>query len=304
GAIGGATYGLAALAHEVVATDMGTTYDGYSQGVDAANQAAAGGVEFGSDIMRKEFFGVPLQPLQVAYNQNENNLALASENSHNSTYQRYLALSNPYSLLSRMSGTVYADITNFSLKSLVDKLGSILNPSKVVGLALSLFGNKSVSAEAAIAQMDNKNYGLVQWGYTAQEQQLISPTAGNPSYQPLENAKILYDPVNAQNLAYIKSTYGTCYTADMGTLLTQKPTSGPDSSDPAYIVRDTNGNVTGGLCTEEYLGPTSIDPQAQDEVKNKAGVETYGKDLIFRWRLAQSYSQSLDLLTGVQNAGS
>jgi hypothetical protein len=289
GAVVGATYGLAMLAHEVVAQDMGTTYDGYSQGNDFANQSAAGGQAFGSEMVQKQYFGVPLEPTALAYNQNLDNTNIAKVNSTGSMYQRYLATANPYSLVSKLSLNVYATITNFSLNTFVSKLASLFNPIRVAESLTSVFNKKA----AAASTQDNGSYGLVEWGYTPQEDALTNPATGDPSYQPLENAKILNSPANAAKISYISSVYNACYTSDMGTLLTQKPSLGPDTSD-VYINRDKNGNVDGGLCTEKYLGPNSSDPQAADG--------KYGNDLIFRWRLSQSYTQSLDVLSGVQHA--
>ncbi|HUC95918.1 MAG TPA: hypothetical protein VMR76_03100 [Candidatus Saccharimonadia bacterium] len=304
----GATYGLALLAKDVVAQDMGTTYDGYSQNTDFTNQGHEGGIALANATEQNQYFGAPLSAQQVAYNNNQNLTSLNQLNSKRSVYQRYLALSNPFSLLSRLSDDAYADVSTFSFSSLVKKIADVFSPTRLFSDIFSAFNSKASAASSDA--VDNNDYGIVQFGYTSQEDALTNPTTGDPSYQPLENAKILNSQpninVNGQSMSasqYINQTYGACFTDSIGTLLTTMPSSGPDTSDP-YILRDTNGNVIGGLCSDKYLGPNSADPYARDTAKNQKGTESYGNDLIFRWRLNQSYQQSLDLLTSVQNANS
>jgi hypothetical protein len=300
-AIGVGTWGLTQYAKAVVMQDMGTTYDGYSQGTDFANQAAAGGNALGNSTMQTQYFGTPLSASDVAYNNNATLAYLAQQNSIKSSYQRYLALSNPYSLLSKLYMNTYADITNFSLSSLLEKVASVFNPAKIISGLFTLFDNKTYATpNTSPSPPDNSDYGIVQWGYTQQEDALINPAINaSASYQPLENAKILNsqkvtlpDGTTEPASQYIKDTYNVCFTSDMGTLLTATPKTRPDPGD-TYIVRNKNGNVdpTKGLCSQQYLGPNSQDPNLSSN-----------KDLVFRWRLNQSYNTSLTLLLGVQNA--
>jgi hypothetical protein len=304
--VAGATYGIMLLAHEAVEQDIGSTYDGYSQGTDFANQADEGGNALSNEIMQKQYYGAPLSADQVTYNKSKNLAYLSTQNSSKSAYQRYFALSNPYSLLSKVSTRTYADVTNFSIRSLFEKVANIFSPSKLVSSLFSLFKGSKIYAVSSTPTPDPTDYGIVQWGYTSQEDALANPVSGNPSYQPLQNAKILNEQplINGQTVSqYIQQTYGPCFSDSIGTLLTTKPSTGPDTSEN-YIVRDSTGDVVAGLCSEAYLGPDSIDTNAQDHTKNSSGSEIYGRDLIFRWRLDQSYNQSLDLLNNIQDANS
>ena len=261
--------------------------------------------------MQKEYYGAPLSTDQVVYNKGQDLAYLSKQNSTKSPYERYLALSNPYSLLSKISSTTYADITNFSLSSLMKKVASVFNPTKIISGVFSLFGNRSYAA--ATAATDKSDYGIVQFGFTQQEDSLMDATTGDPSYQPLENAKILNESsINGGTVdAYMQATYGACFTDSMGTLLTSGPGGSGLGSGSNYIVRDKDGNVINtptngvkpGLCSEYYLGPSSHDPNAMDTT-TKPGGGSYGNDLVFRWRLNQSYLKSLNVLTGAQNAGS
>ncbi len=289
------TYGLTMLAQQVVRQDLGTTYNGYSQGTDFANQAAAGGNVLANQTMQHQYFGAPLSTQQVAINNASDIKYLAKQNSTKSAYQRYLAIDNPYSLISKLSLNLYSDITSLSPKSLIQKIASMINPTKLFSDLFLLFRGKTIAATPNTT--DESNYGIVQWGYTGAEEALINPTTGDPSYQPLENAKALTQQTekvlpSGQTVGqYIDSTYSPCFSDSMGTLLTTSPSTGPDTTDK-YIVRSSTGDVIGGLCSQKYLGPNSMDPT----------IAPYGKDLIFRWRVDSAYQQSLDLLNGVQNA--
>ena len=292
----GLTYGLTAKAKEIVEQTANTTYNGYSMGKDLANQGDVGGRVLSAEICQKQYFCTPLGATDVTYNKGVKVAYLANQNSHKSTYERYLALSNPYSLFSRISTTTYADISNFSLSSLFKKVASVFNPTKIITGIFSLFRGSKIYAASDTPPADvadESDYGVVQWGYTQAENALANPKTGQVSYQPLQNAKILdaqtIDSMPASQ--YIKNTYDMCFTDNMGTLLTTKPT-GNVATGVNYIDRNSYGNVIGGLCSEQYLGPNSADPNL------KAGQ----KDLIFRWRLDQSYKQSLDMLTNIQNA--
>jgi hypothetical protein len=256
--------------------------------------------------MQKQYYGAPLSADQVTYNKSKNLAYLSTQNSNKSAYQRYFALSNPYSLLSKISTQTYADVTNFSFRSLFEKVANIFSPSKIVSDLFSLFKGVKIYASSNIPSPDSSDYGIVQWGYTSQEDALANPISGNPSYQPLQNAKILNEQplINGQTASqYMQQTYGPCFSDSIGTLLTTKPSTGPDTSEN-YIVRNSTGDVIAGLCSEAYLGPNSIDTNAQDHDVNSVGKAIYGRDLVFRWRLNQSYNQSLDLLSNIQDANS
>jgi hypothetical protein len=93
----------------------------------------------------------------------------------------------------------------------------------------------------------------------------------------------------------------------MGTLLDTSPSSGPGMGTP-YITRDIFGNVIDspktvvsgttynpGRCSEYYMGPSSADTTLVGAVQ---------KTLVFRWRLEQSYIQSLNMLINIQNGNS
>jgi hypothetical protein len=272
---------------------MGETYNGFSEGIDFDNQADAGANLNSNEVERQELYGAPLGPADLAYNDSADSQYLADQNKSNSIFNRYLAITNPSSLLSRLSLPIVADIHNFSFSSVLTGLKTVLNPLKLASGLADLFRKNTVSA----TQIDDtSDYGIIQWGYTVEENALIHPSSSSTipsnilaSYQPLENSQVLFNSGEDQ---YIQSTYGPCYSLTIGQLLTTQPSAGPDQSDN-YIVRDSSGNVTGGLCSQKYLGPNSADPKAADS--------TYGNDLIFRWRINHAYNNVIDQLNGASN---
>ncbi len=298
----GAITGLTLLAKMDVVQKTHETYNGYSQGPDLANQSEAGGGLNANEAERQQFYGAPLSNAQVAYNDNSDTQYIATRNKSQGAYQRYLATTNVNSLVSKLSMDVASVFNTSTISKSFSNIVSFLNP---VSVSSHLFGSFSGSKASAAESVDSSNYGIVQWGYTSQETALLDNHATAASYQPLENQLILH---NSGQEDYLQTVYGNCFSPSttMGTLLTTKPpdkftstTTGttytnPDPGQLAYILRSNIGDVTGGLCSETYLGPNSGDLNTHDG--------SYGNDLVFRWRLAQSYNNTLDQLNGISNA--
>ncbi len=291
------------LAKMAVLQKSAETYNGLSEGLDFDNQADAGGNLNANEVGRQEFGGSPLTNTQVAYNNNEDATFIADQNNSKDFYQRYLALSNNNSLLSRVGVTINSDLSRHSISKMFSSIVSDLNPVKFGSSFLSLFDKIPIAHAAVTSQGDIGDYGIVQYGYTAQEQAMMDPSSNNPayaSYQPLENQQILS---NSGKEAYIQAVYGSCYSPSltMGDLLTQKPPAmfgnfkNPDTTDPAWIVRSADGDIIGGLCSQAYVGPNSVDKMAFDSTNGL-------NDLVFRYRLSQSYNNTMDQLTSIQNA--
>jgi hypothetical protein len=274
---------------------MHSTNDGFSQGNDLANQSEAGGIINSNKLMQQQFYGAPLSPRAVSYNNIEDKKFIALENSRKSVYDRYFSASNPSSLVAKIGFMASAKINASSFQSFFTNTANLLNPRSLIsGIASLINPNAKVLADS-VSSKDNTNYGIVQWGFTDEEQNLLHNSPLSASFQPLENDAILSQFPNA--VSYIGQVYSPCFTSDMGTLLTQNPSSGPDNGNP-YIVRNADGDVisgpSGGLCSNYYLGPNSADIQAYDTTDNK-------NDLIFRWRLQQAYLGTANTLTGLAN---
>jgi hypothetical protein len=248
--------------------------------------------------MQNEFYATPLDDSDSAQSDLENQNYVASLTSTESVDQRYFALSNADSLLSRLATSVYSAIYGKPIfSSLLSFSTKIFNPFSSLSKLFGLLNNKSALAATVQNNSVDQHYGIVQWGWTPTEQTLMQT---NDSFQPLENAYQFTQEANAYASAYpgcdletqITTTgssgcsqpaldIGECFTDSMGTLLAD-----------GYIVRDTSGDVNEnqGKCSESVLGPA-----------DNFGGESQS---VFRWRVMQSYNASLDNLTQVQNAGS
>ena len=206
-----------------MAADANQYYNGLEQGTDFADEIDAGGNLSANELMRKQNYGRPL-------NQTETRAAyvhtidyVAQQNRSQNAYQRYLAVSNPDSLLTRF-GMGISGVNMSSFRSL-------LNPGH---LFASAFSRLSPKASAAIAaDPKSLDYGNVQWGWADSENKLIS----SASYQMLENQRILDDSGKEDEIA---DKYDKCFSASMGTLLQE-----------GDIVRDQDGSLQTRVCARK-----------------------------------------------------
>ncbi|MGD0284498.1 MAG: hypothetical protein ABSB12_02810 [Candidatus Saccharimonadales bacterium] len=260
--------------------------NGLSEGVDFDNQAYCGGSVNANVVNQQEFYGVPLTVDQVAMSNVADNQYIASQQTTKSAFQRYLAFSNPDSLMSRFGLNLYGLANGPIVSSLMSDVGKIFNPMGILG---NVIGSISGRNAYAVAITDTSDCGVVQWGWTSQELNLIQ---NDPSYQPAEN-ELIFDEVQKSDPTAISniessgpSGFAQCYSDTMGELLA-------GSSNP-LIQRDSNGNVIGGWCTEDNMGPYTTNPEAYDPIENN-------HDLVFRWRLEQAYIQGINLLNGISS---
>jgi hypothetical protein len=250
----------------VVLSKAGAINDGGTgTGASFKNSADMGADFHNNEIQRQMFYGAPMT--------NEDTVAsdmLAAnftnqQDSNLPAYQRYFALQNPRSLLSKFSYQLRGFKTNN--KPLIYRVSAMLNPMKM----LSNFGLGNKKVLAADGSL-NTHYGIVQWGWTAQENSLRD----TQEYSILDNADTLE---KSAKIADIEAKYGECYTESMGALLTS-----------GKIVRAENGDIIRdqGLCSPNNLGPN-----------NREG---FG-DLVFRWRIDKAYNATLDQNLSIQNPG-
>jgi hypothetical protein len=96
----------------------------------------------------------------------------------------------------------------------------------------------------------------------------------DPTYGIIDNAEYMAQKVDPATIKDIEDTYGKCFSSSMGTLLS-------DGS----IERNNNGDITGGVCTPQNLGPHN----------SKHG------DLVFRWRLMKARENIINHSLDLQN---
>ncbi|MGH7195721.1 MAG: hypothetical protein ACREGA_02985 [Candidatus Saccharimonadales bacterium] len=289
--------GTTILAKFAVANSSGQAHNGTATGLQYDNEVDMGANLNANETERKEFYSQPLTTTQTNESDKLDRQNLAAQFKQQSAYQRYFALSNSQSLISRLGLNLYDTIYGKPIFSTFSSLTSkLFNP---IAMLPHMFGslNSSVALAASTGGADNSHYGIVQWGWPQTEVNLIN---NDPSYQPLENAKIF-----AQETAHYNATHPncdfvtdievgqphcpspsggpkkTCFTDSMGTLLAD-----------GAIQRDSNGNVNqdSGACA-----PHNLD-QSQDFQGEKQAV--------FRYRLLYAYNCTLDNMEEIQAAGS
>jgi hypothetical protein len=283
GAAVAGTDAITYAARMIVISEMGALVNG-ADTKDLVNQADMGGVVYNNELDRQQNYGRPLTIQESNSTKLVDAEYLNKQQANKSFFQRYFALSNPNSFFS-------IQLINLSrLFSSPSKIPQGLAgfSSMFSGAARNLLSPFTHGVSAA-SNTDSTNYNLMQWGWSNEENNLIDtdPTYGDP----LVNADILENTTPGQADA-IAAKYNVCFTETMGTLL----------SDPKMISREeASGNVTdGGLCSPTNLGINNTsDPLALDTDSRTK----HTGDMIFRWRLNQSYHNALNELIDIQNVG-
>lgn len=257
------------IAKMIVMSQVGAAHSSLATDTSFNNDADSGGNLAAGRIMQQQFSGRPLTSAEASASNVKDQLFATAQTKHQSLYERYASLSNADSLLTRFGTTLSTNLNPSLFSSLLGLGSKLFNPVAVFGNSLGMF---SPRAALAASSVDNSNYGNVQWGWSDQENALID---GDDSYKMLPNQAILDASGNQDK---ITAEYGKCFdgSLQMGDMLADK-----------YIVRDTDGNILSddSLCSPKSLG-----------VNNP----TYG-NMVFRWRVAQSYNNTLDQLMGAQD---
>jgi hypothetical protein len=269
--------GATIAAKLVVLSDSSTLHDGLEEGTDLTNEADAGGNFTANQLEQQMFYGRPLTACEASQGDEASQAQLAEKVESESTYNRYADIMNPNSLANKLS----VDVSGLTKPSIVSSLVSfgdaLLEPVKSLSGMFATLSPSTAFAATGCGNDDSSDYGNVQFGWPQSEENLIR---SNPTYGLLVNQEILDKASNTAEVSAIASTYGKCFTDTVGTLL-----SGSDNGGKPEIVRDQNGNVLDkGLCSPTNLGPNN---------------PKYG-DFVFRWRLANRYSNVLDQLEDEQ----
>jgi len=290
-----ASQGLTYLARMLVFSQIGSFINGLDKN-DFANQADMGAVAYDGQMVQQETFGRPLTPSETSGVETRDLGYVDAQKQNQSTSQKLFALSNPNSffgsLAMRASGMNLGSISSFILGFPHFVVSSI-------GSASHLFIGHSLAATPP----SNVDYGMVQFGWSTDEEDLINKDS---SYDPLVNDQIVNDPSNQAAVVQIAQKYAKCfgYTASSQGGLSQdnSPYIGNlINGAEGDIPMDKNGNVqaSGATCSPSNLSYNSTDPLAADNDSQSS----HRNDLIFRWRLDQSYQNTLTELEGIQNVG-
>jgi hypothetical protein len=248
------------IAKLIVNSRCGCMNGGFTQGTPLANEADSGGNIQAGEIERQGQYGRPLTSSEVAQSDQADRKQIATLEKSKSPFERYLATSNANSLVSRMAIGVRGNLNTSIFRSILNLGTMILRPLTYAGsLVTSLNGT-------ALAGASDTHYGNAQFGWSDAEQNIINSTESYHS--SLENQAAL-DASGKED--EISSKYEKCFTGKLSDLLTE-----------GDIIRDEDGNVIPdkGLCSPNNLGVNNPD---------------YG-DLVFRYRLAKSYANTVDQL--------
>lgn len=246
----------------VVLSKMGEINNaGTSVGTGFKNSADMGADIHNNEMSRQMFYGAPMTNKNTALVDEQTVAFTKKQDESLPFYQRYLATSNPRSLVSKFG----YQANYFKESSGTAVIAQAL--SKITSIFGLLQPPKTVLADDG---SDKSHYGIVQWGWTAEEDNLRN---SNESYSILENSRILELSGKSDE---IEAAYGKCFTESLGTILSE-----------GWIVRAENGDVIPdeGDCSPQNLGPHN---------------QKY-EDLVFRWRLDKSYQNTLDQNLGIQD---
>lgn len=244
------------------------TGNGLAVGTGFANEADMGAKSLGNDMSRVNFGGRALTDAEAVESMAEDEQFLKALNTEKGMFERYFALDNPTSLLTKVGMNIRTSLNVNLAGSLLNKASNIFNPLAVAPKLLGGMNQKVVyAAEGNVASL---NYGLVQFGWTKAETELINKT---PSYRsPSANQISFFERSDAEK---IQEEYGPCIDGTVGEIIGGK-----------WIERDnTTGNVAvdKGKCSPQNMGPNN---------------PAYG-DGVFRLRLIRFYDAPLSTYEGI-----
>lgn len=279
--ITGATIAGSILAKIIALQHVGALNNGLSRGKTFDNQAEAGAILNANDIERQQNMGAPLTASGTAQTNAQNVAFLAKQEQQKSVFQRYFAITNANSFVSRLGIEAWAHLNLNIVPALLLSAGRIFNPVSAFSAVFSFMQNKSLAAAATTS--DTADYNIVQWGWTPIEEWHYEY---DPSYSILENQKILDQSGQEQT---ISNTYMKCFTEKIGTLLAA-----------GDLRRDSNANIitNQGTCAPNNLSPLNRDdPNATDNMT----FANPTAQLVFRWRVAIRDQNVLNQLLDTQN---
>ncbi len=162
---------LTLLARQLVAAEMGGSHSpvatdkSYDDGVDAGTNLYANQNE------QRQFYGAPMSDSSLTQDNKANMRGLVLKESRRSTFNRYLAVNNPNSLLSRTAIMASGYLNRSFFASLFKLSGEVFNPLRSLGSVLSPLINQTAFADTPVTSV-NTYYGNVQFGYTPEEETL------------------------------------------------------------------------------------------------------------------------------------
>ena len=256
--------------------------NGLSRNQSFDNQAEAGAILNAQDIDRQENMGVPMTASGTAQAKVLDTAFTTQQEQSKSAFQRYFAVTNANSFVSRLGELAWAHLNLNSVPSFLLSAGRIFNPVAAFSSVWNLMQNKTLAA--ASTTQDTTDYNIIQYGWTPIEDWHYMH---DPDYSLFNDQHMLKQSGQEQT---ISQQYDMCFTEDIGTLLAG-----------GQIRRDTNANIitnSGTTCALDNLSPLNRDdPNVTDPL---VFANPMAK-LVFRWRVAIRNQNALNNLTDTQN---
>jgi hypothetical protein len=158
----------------------GEEYSGMAQGANKYTQARAGINYFQQIGNRQMAFGAPLSPEESAHNQTVAMNLQRQNNSKGSAYDRYLAISNPFSVLGMVVARVpgsFSEAQNQVASLANTAMASLLRPWQWFA---SLSVAKAFADGGSSPTITGETTGVVDYGYTQAE---LAKIDDDPSFK-------------------------------------------------------------------------------------------------------------------------
>ncbi|MCA9332303.1 D-alanyl-D-alanine carboxypeptidase family protein [Candidatus Saccharibacteria bacterium] len=264
----GATIGLTELAKLAVLKKANEHNNGLETDATYVNQADMGANLYYNENERAGLYGRPLTTPEVAES-NQLDVAYIQEHEARKSFtERYFALSNASSMVTRLGYMAQSGLSSrnsLGLRSL-QSIGSVFRTGPAI------LGNLSFSAKTHAATVSGSgDYNNIQWGWSGEEEALID---NDDDYSPMMNKLILEESGKKDE---IENEYKDCYEKTMGSILSD-----------GDVKRNGDGSVksSDGKCSPDNLGLAN---------------DSYGENMVFRWRLSKRNDLVLDHLLELQD---
>lgn len=281
---------LTVIAKLVVMFRAGQLANGLEQQTDFINMADSGANIHKNELSRRRG-GRSLTCAELEKTTQADKGFLADVNSSKSFSDRYLAITNPDSLLSQTAMMTYGQFNGSLLKPLASALNIFSGP-----LGFGTILNSVTGIGYAATPCSHQYYGNVQFGWSMDEESLID---SDNSYLPLENQQVL-DQSGQEEEIFKK--YAACFGYsydDSGTSL--NPT---DSNSKLHQDVKGDGSIGALLSSGNILrnsdGDLVTDQDYLCSPQNLSYHNPLYGDLVFRVRLALSYEPTVQEMTNLQ----
>lgn len=259
--------GMTFLSRLIVASNAGSFTSGLETKAAFGDNIDNGANQLANTMGRANFYARPCTNAEMVYDHAADRAEQAYNNSNLGINERYFALSNPNSLITKVSLTTATYLKLDSVATAINSMASLFNP---MTLGSRVFAGANGQAAFAATNFNDQDYGNVQFCYSLAEERMMQQDSFASS---AENEKRLRDSGKYDE---IKSKYDKCFNpevATVGTLLEDRS-----------ITRNEEGDVLNeGDCSPQQLSFAN---------------PTYG-DLVFRYRLFNNYENTKSTLLGM-----